>query len=108
MDNAIKELKAYGIFRILYLTQKHGQTFSVAGPNRFLKYSALRITSQRTVLSNILVTNATICRLSSMSFLETTEKYATLMKRYTAVTEHIASGAARLIVRTGSRTSDKA
>jgi len=90
------------------MARKHGQTFSVAGPNKFLKYSALRIQISERSFRNVHVTNATICRLSKISFLETTEKYATLMKRYTTVTENMASGAARLIVRTGSRTSDKA
>ena len=52
------------------------------------------------------ITNATIRWLSSMSFLETTAKYEILMKRYTAATEIIARGAASLIVRTGSRTSE--
>ena len=64
--------------------------------------------SVNSTLQFFIVTNATICRLSKISFLETTEKYATLMKRYTAMSENIASGAARLIVRTGSRTSDNA
>ena len=41
-----------------------------------------------------------------MSFLETTAKYETLMKRYTAVTQSTARGAASLTVRTGSRTSE--
>jgi hypothetical protein len=51
-------------------------------------------------------TNATIRWLSSMSFLETTAKYEMLMKKYTAVTEIMAKGAASLMVRTGSRTSE--
>ena len=41
-----------------------------------------------------------------MSFLETTAKYEMLMQRYTAMTEAMARGAARLIVRKGSRTSE--
>ena len=54
----------------------------------------------------VAVTNATICLLSSMSLLETTAKYEMLVKRYTAVTEITARGAASLMVRTGSRTSE--
>ena len=52
------------------------------------------------------ITNATIRWLSSMSFLETTAKYEMLMKKYTAATEIMARGAASLMVRTGSRTSE--
>ena len=51
-------------------------------------------------------TNATIRLLSSMSLLETTAKYEMLMKMYTAATENTARGAASLMVRTGSRTSE--
>lgn len=53
-------------------------------------------------------TDATILRLDNISVLETTAKYATLMNKYTELTKSMAKGAARLIVRTGSRTSDSA
>ena len=52
------------------------------------------------------ITNATIRWLSSMSLLETTAKYEMLMKKYTAATANMARGAASLMVRTGSRTSE--
>ena len=55
---------------------------------------------------HVSITNATIRWLSSMSLLETTAKYEMLMKRYTAVTEIMARGAASLMVRTGLRTSE--
>jgi hypothetical protein len=41
-----------------------------------------------------------------MSLLETTAKYEMCMKKYTAVTEIMARGAASLMVRTGLRTSE--
>ena len=41
-----------------------------------------------------------------MSLFETTAKYERLMKKYTAMTEIMARGAANLTVRTGSRTSE--
>ena len=54
----------------------------------------------------ISITNATIRWLSSMSLLETTAKYEMLMKKYTIATAIMARGAANLMVRTGSRTSE--
>jgi len=86
-------------------------TFSVVGPNKFRKYKALckRAIEQKKRFDDTIlkaITHATIRWLSSMSFLETTAKYETLMKRYTVVTEIMPRGAARLIVRTGSRTSE--
>ena len=56
--------------------------------------------------TKISITNATICLLSSMSLLETTAKYEMLMKKYTVATQITARGAASLMVRTGSRTSE--
>ena len=52
------------------------------------------------------ITNATNRLLSSMSPLETIAKYEMLMKKYTIATEITARGAASLMVRTGSRTSE--
>ena len=52
------------------------------------------------------ITNATIRLLSSMSLLETTAKYEMFMNMYTAATENTARGAASLMVRIGSRTSE--
>lgn len=86
-------------------------TFSVVGPNRFRKNKALQrkqLNKKKSMTQVLGFTNATIRLLSNMSFLETTAKYEMLMKRYTALTEIMARGAARLMVRTGSRTSERA
>ena len=81
-------------------------TFSVAGPNRFRKYKALQEQLNKVFDETRGITNAIIRWLSSMSFFEITPKYEMLIKKYSAVAEIKARGAARLMVRTGSRTSE--
>lgn len=61
----------------------HGRTRSVVGPNKFRKYSALsEIQSDLQQYNNrYFGAHATILRLYRISVLETTAKYATLIRR---------------------------
>jgi hypothetical protein len=66
------------------------------------------ITSQHECLCVMNEPYAAMVPLPNMSCLDTTAKYATFTATYASATRSMANGAARLIVRTGSRTSDKA